>query len=120
MIGTPSKKIRASFYINQSGNNPVRDWIMDLSGEDKKTIGVAIQKVEFGWPVGMPYSRSLGSSLWEVRTDLSDGKIARVIFYLLDDEMILLHGFIKKTQKTPQQDLNLAKNRKKDIQNEQK
>lgn len=111
----PSKKIQARFFISKSGNNPVRDWIMDLSEKDKKTVGAAIQKVEFGWPIGMPYCRPLGDSLREVRANISDGRIARIIFFILNDEMILLHGFVKKTQTTPKQDLDLAKDRKKEV-----
>ena len=76
--------------------------------EDRKLIGRDIQKVEFGWPLGMPYCRSLGSGLWEVRSDLTDGKIGRVIFCVAQERMVLLHGFVKKTQKTPAQDLRLA------------
>jgi phage-related protein len=78
---------------------PVREWILSLSKEDRREIGGDIQKVEFGWPIGMPYCRSLGHSLWEVRTDLTGSRIARIIFCLSEGEMVLLHGFIKKTQK---------------------
>ena len=91
---------------------------MELSDDDRKAVGVAIQKVEFGWPIGMPYSRKLESKLWEVRASITDGKIARVIFTLADDDMVLLHGFIKKTQKTPTTELETARNRLKDIQDE--
>lgn len=111
----PSKKIYAQFYINESGNNPVRDWILAFSDEDKKAVGVAIQKVEFGWPIGMPYSRKLGTDLWEVRVNISAGRIARVLFTLVGDEMVLIHGFIKKTQQTPKQDLDLARKRIKEL-----
>ena len=116
---TPSKKIQARFYLTDSESNPVRNWIMELSEDDRKAVGVAIQKVEFGWPIGMPYSRKLESKLWEVRANLSGGKIARIIFTLIDDEMVLLHGFIKKTQKTPTNELETARKRLKDIQDEQ-
>lgn len=92
---------------------------MELSEDDRKAVGVAIQKVEFGWPVGMPYSRKLESNLWEVRANLSGGKIARTIFTLVNDEMVLLNGFIKKTQKTPANELETARKRLKDIQDEQ-
>lgn len=102
------KKLPAFFYESPSGNQPVRDWIKGLSGEDRQLVGKAVQKVEFGWPIGMPYCRGLGDGLWEVRTDLTDGKIGRVIFCVLRGRMVLLHGFIKKTQKTPPQDLELA------------
>jgi phage-related protein len=77
---------------------------------------VDIKAVEFGWPVGMPTCRSLGSGLWEVRSNLSDGKIGRIIFSIRDGEMYLLHGFIKKSQKTPKGDLDVAMSRKKDLE----
>ena len=90
-------------------------WVLGLSLEDRKLVGRDIQKVEFGWPLGMPYCRSLGNGLWEVRSDLTDGKIARVIFCVARERMVLLHGFVKKTQKTPAQDLGLALKRMKEV-----
>jgi len=83
--------------------------------EDRKLIGRDIQKVEFGWPLGMPYCRSLGSGLWEVPSDLTDGKVGRVIFCVTRERMVLLHGFVKKTQKTPEQDLKLSVKRMKEV-----
>ena len=88
---------------------------MGLSLVDRKLVGRDIQKVEFGWPLGMPYCRSLGSGLWEVRSDLTDGKIGRVIFCVTRGRMVLLHSFLKKTQKTPTPDLKLALKRMKEI-----
>jgi phage-related protein len=110
-----AKKLPAFFYENANGNQPVKEWILGLSEEDRKRIGRGIQKVEFGWPLGMPYCRGLGSSLWEVRTDLTDGKIGRVIFAVVNGRMVLLHGFIKKTQQTAARDLKLALRRMKEI-----
>jgi len=81
---------------------------MRLTLEDRKPVGRDIQKVEFSWPLGMPYCRSLGNGLWEERSDLTDGRIGRVIFCVARERMVLLHGFVKKTQKTPAQDLRLA------------
>ena len=83
--------------------------------EDRKLVGRDIQKVEFGWPLGMPYCRSLGNGLWEVRSDLTDGKIGRVIFCVARERMVLLHSFVKKTQKTPSHDLRLALKRMKEV-----
>ena len=103
-----SKKLLAFFYETSNGNQAVRDWLLDLPPEDRKRIGRDIQKVEFGWPIGMPYCRSLGNGLWEVRSDLTDGKIGRVIFCVAEGRMVLLHGFVKKTQTTPAKDLQLA------------
>jgi phage-related protein len=92
------------------GNEPVREWLKSLSLEDRKIIGEDIKTVQFGWPLGMPVVRKLGPGLWEVRSRLSNG-IARVIFMAEESTMVLLHGFIKKSQKAPTEDLNLARNR---------
>jgi phage-related protein len=110
-----TKKIVGRFYATARGNRPVREWLLELAKEDRRAIGQAIQKVEFGWPIGMPYCRSLGHGLWEVRSDLVGGRIARVIFAIQDGEMVLLHGFMKTTQKTPPQDIALARRRKTEI-----
>lgn len=77
-------------------------------------IGEDIKDVEFSWPIGMPLVRSHGSGIWEVRSSLPGRRIARVLFCVDQDEMVLLHGFIKKTQKTPVQDLELAFRRMKE------
>lgn len=102
------KKIPARFFAADSGEEPVRTWLKTLSLDDRKVIGKDIQKVEFGWPIGLPVCRPLGDGLWEVRSDLSDGRIARVLFGFAEGAMVLLHGFIKKTQKTPQHDRTIA------------
>lgn len=94
----------------------MREWIVALESTDRRTVGKDIQKVEFGWPIGMPYCRPLGRGLWEVRSDLSSGRIGRVLFCIADGEMVLLHGFIKKTQKTPPQDIDIALKRKKELE----
>jgi phage-related protein len=111
-----SKKITGRFYMSAAGRRPVREWLLRLSKSDRQVIGKDIQKVEFGWPIGMPYCRSLGLGLWEVRSDLIGGRIARVVFCIVGGEMVLLHGFEKKTQKTPAVDIDLAIKRKKDIE----
>ncbi len=115
MIDRP-KKITGRFYSTKGDSRPVREWLLDLSKQDRSIIGRDIQKVEFGWPIGMPYCRALGRGLWEVRSSLSGGRIARVIFCIIEGEMILLHGFEKKTRKTPTQDIALALDRKRDIE----
>jgi len=92
----------------------VREWLKSLSREDRKQIGTDIMTVEFGWPIGMPVCRPLKSGLYEIRTDLTGHRIARVLFYIdKQGRMVLLHGFLKKTQKTPVQDLQLAESNKK-------
>lgn len=88
---------------------------MTLPEADRHTIGKDIQKIEFGWPIGRPHCASLGQGLWEVRSSLSSNRIARVIFCIGDDGMVLLHGFVKKTQKTPLADIDLALKRKREV-----
>ena len=91
----------------------MRDWLKGLhSSEDRKRIGEDIKTVEFGWPVGMPVCRPIGSGLSETRTDLPQNRTARVLFYVdAEGRMVLLHGFIKKSRKTPKEDLELARQR---------
>lgn len=79
-----------------------------MSLEDRRTIGEDIKDLEFAWPLGLPLVRSLGRDLWEVRSTISQGRIARVIFCIWEGQMLLLNGFIKKTQKTPPQEIDLA------------
>ena len=111
--GRTIKKIEACFYKSDSGKEPVKVWLIELEREDRRTIGKDIQKVEFGWPIGMPYSRNLEKGLYEVRSNISDGRIARVLFCIQRNQMILLHGFIKKTQATPDKDKEIARKRMK-------
>ena len=80
---------------------------------DRKIIGEDIKDVEYSWPLGMPLVRSLDHGLWEVRSNLSGSRIARVIFCVDEGRLVLLHGFIKKSQKTPQKDMELARRQKK-------
>lgn len=110
------KKITGRFYATASGRRPVREWLLGLRKDDRRIIGRDIQKVEFGWPIGMPYCRSLGRGLWEVRSDLSGGRISRVIFWITGGEMVLLHGFMKTSQKTPPQDIEVALRRRREIE----
>lgn len=93
----------------------MRDWLKSLSLEDRKAIGEDVKDVEFAWPIGMPLVRAMGQGLWEVRSNLPRGRIARVLFCTDEENMILLHGFIKKSQKTPQGDLALALKRMKGV-----
>jgi len=93
----------------------VREWLRALPPEDRRAVGVDIAEIEFEWPIGLPLCRSLGLGLWEVRSNISDGRIARLIFCISDGEMILLHGFIKKSRKTPKQELDLAVKRRKEL-----
>jgi len=99
------------FFRSGAGREPVRDWLKELPGEERKIIGTDIKTVQFRWPLGMPLIRSLGDSIWEIRSSLPT-RIARTLFFVHGDEIILVHGFIKKTQKTPTEDKALALKRK--------
>ena len=103
--------LNVAFYRTEAGNEPVREWLMELPREDRKLIGIDIKSIQFGWPQGMPLVRKLENRLWEIRTDLGKN-IARVIFTLVDCEMVLLHAFIKKSEKTPLLELDTARRRK--------
>ena len=107
------KRVPAIFYRTEAGGEPARDWLKELSSGDRKRIGEDIKTVEFGWPIGMPVCRPLSDGIYEVRTGLAQNRIARVLFYIdKNGRMVLLHGFIKKTQKTPNEDLDLARRNK--------
>jgi phage-related protein len=108
------KRIEVRFYRQPSGKEPVRDWLLSLSRDERLKIGTDIKAVEFGWPVGLPVCPSLGEGLWEVRSSLGN-RIARVLFCVVEDTMWLLHGFIKKQQKTPPQELALARRRMREV-----
>lgn len=110
MVGG-EKRIEAVFYRLDSGREPVKEFLLALDREDRRTIGIDIQRVEFGWPVGMPFSRKLEPGLHEVRSNISDGRIARVLFTIESSRMILLHAFIKKTQTTPDKEKQIARQR---------
>lgn len=106
-----------AFYRTEAGNEPVRIWLKSLKKEDRRAIGEDIKTAQFGWPIGMPLIRKIERDLWEVRSNVKEG-IVRVFFTVEEQTMVLLHGFIKKSQKTPKADLNLAKRRLADLQTE--
>ena len=112
-----NKPLAVYFYQTSSGNEPVRVWLKELPREDMRFIGYDIKTVQFGYPIGMPLTRLLhckdGITLEEIRCNISNG-IARVIFYVESNKIVLLHGFIKKSQETPQKELDVAIKRYKD------
>ncbi len=91
------------------------EWLRSLEQADRRAIGLDLMRVQFGWPIGMPLVRSLKDGLWEVRSSLPSQKIARLILCFHQRTLVVLHGFIKKTQKTPPEDLELAKRRMKEV-----
>jgi phage-related protein len=114
LLDRQGKRIPAIFFRTEAGGEPVRDWLKRLpSSEDRRRVGEDIKTVEFGWPIGMPLCRPMGSGIYEVRTTLAQNRIARVLFYIdKRARMVLLHGFIKKTRMTPATDLDLARSNK--------
>ena len=108
MEESASPVLSVVFYLTETGNEPVRDWLKSLPREDRKIIGEDIKTAQYGWPIGMPLIRKLDTLLWEIRSKLSDG-IARTCFTVQKEKMVLLHGFIKKSQKIPQQELKTVK-----------
>jgi len=99
------------FFRTEAGSEPVREFLYELSPEDRKIIGTDIKEVQFGWPLGMPLVRKMEKDLWEVRCHL-ERRIARVLFTVMKERMVLLHAFIKKAQKTPQSEIDTARARK--------
>ena len=93
------QKIELVFYQTESGNEPVRDWLVELPEEHRRAIGLDLMRVQYGWPIGMPLVRPMGKGLFEVRTNLADNTIARVMFCFNAGELYALHGFIKKAKK---------------------
>lgn len=115
MAQEPAPEIPVRFYRTEAGREPVLDWLRSLSKEDRRAIGLDLMRVQFGWPIGMPLVRSLKDGLWEVRSALPSRRIARLILCFHERTLVVLHGFIKKTLKTPPEDLALAKRRMKEV-----
>ena len=111
-ISSPRLSVR--FFRESTGSEPVRDWLRGLPDAEKREIGADIKTVQFGWPIGMPVVDHIEGEIWEVRTRL-ETRLARVLFVLEGNAMVLLHGFIKKERKTPKGELALAKQRLKKL-----
>lgn len=111
------QKIGLVFYRTKVGNEPVRDWLLRLGPANRHAIGLDLMRIQFAWPVGMPLVLPLRDGLFEVRTNLPDRTIGRVLFCFHGGELFALHGFIKKTQRTPSDDMELARKRKAEVEN---
>jgi phage-related protein len=115
MAKAQAPEVPVRFYRSEAGTEPVLEWLRGLSKEDRRAIGLDLMRVQFGWPIGMPLVRSLKDGLWEARSTLPSQRIARLILCFHEQTLIVLHGFIKKTQKIPANDLALAKRRMKEV-----
>ncbi len=117
MPETPqAQKIPLVFFSTSAGNEPVRDWLKDLPEAERRAIGKDLLRAQWRWPVGMPLCRPMGSGLWEIRTDLPTKRTARVLLCIYRKHLVALHGLIKKTRITPDEDLELARKRKKELE----
>jgi len=112
----PVRKIPLVFYCSGAGNEPVREWLRELNRDDRLEVGMDLMRVQYRWPVGMPLCRPMGGGLWEVRTSLPSKTIARVLICFHDGVLVALHGFIKKIQKTPDEELKIARRRMKEVE----
>jgi phage-related protein len=110
------KRVPLVFFRTEAGAEPVRDWLRELLRPDRRIVGEGLKQLEYGWPIGMPLCRALGGGLFELRASLTTRRIARVIVCVFESELYALHGFIKKTQKTPEADLKLARARKRQLE----
>jgi len=111
MIPDQPQKVPVVFYRTPAGNEVVRNWLRSLDEGDSIAIGQDLMRVQYRWPVGMPLCRPMGDGIWEVRSDLPSNRIARLLFSLQQGRIVILHAFIKKSQKTPPADLELARKR---------
>ena len=119
MAGDPQpQKTPLVFFRTGAGSEPVREWLKGLPDAEWHDIGKDLLRAQWRWPVGMPLCRPLGSGMWEVRTDLPSKRTARVLLCLYRGHLVAVHGFIKKTRKTPDEDLALARRRQKEMGNE--
>jgi phage-related protein len=109
------RKTPLAFYRHASGGEPVREWLKDLDEVDRQSIGRDLMRAQWRWPVGMPLCRPLGQGLWEIRIHLPSDRIARVFICQAEGVLVALHGFIKKTQKTRDGELALARRRQKEL-----
>ena len=114
--GHQPQKIPLIFFRTRAGREPVREWLRSLSVVERQAIGRDLLRAQWRWPVGIPLCRPLGKGLWEVRTDLPTDRTARVLLCLYQDHLVALHGFIKKTRTTPEEDMALARQRQKELE----
>jgi phage-related protein len=112
---TQDPELPVRFYRTEAGASPVLNWLRGLERDDRRTVGLDLMRVQFGWPIGRPLVGSLKNGLWEVRSTLPSQRIARLILCFHDQTLVVLHGFIKKTQKAPADDLALAKRRMREV-----
>jgi phage-related protein len=110
------RKVDLVFFRNSAGSEPVRDWLKEMDEADRRAVGADLLRAQWRWPIGMPLCRPMGRGLWEVRTKLPGNRAARVLICFYQGSLVALHGFIKKTRATPADDMELARNRQKELE----
>jgi phage-related protein len=115
-VADAEKRVPLVFFRSDKGSEPVLDWLRELSKADRRIVGAGLKDLEFGWPIGMPLCRALGGGLFELRVSLRSRRIARVMVCVHEGELVALHAFIKKTQKTPPGEMTLARSRKRQLE----
>lgn len=115
MVKEGTQKTPLVFYRSSGGKEPVREWLKALDAPDRLAVGQDLMRAQWRWPVGMPLCRAMGQGLWEIRTELPSNRIARVLICLDEGTLIALHAFIKKTQRTPDDELAMARKRQKEL-----
>src|SRR5258708_40213276 len=116
MGGSGCGEVVVGFCRAGGGGGGVGAGLRSLDAADRQAVGLDLMRVQYRWPVGMPLCRALGDGLWEVRTSLPSNRIARVLFGVQQGRILVLHGFIKKTQKTPPDDMVLARRRSREFE----
>jgi len=109
------RKVALVFFCSDAGGEPVREWLKGLEEVERRLIGADLLRAQWRWPIGMPLCRPMGKGLWEVRTDLPNNRTARVLICFYRGMLVALHGFIKKSRATPEDDLALARKRQKEL-----
>ncbi|WP_439477076.1 type II toxin-antitoxin system RelE/ParE family toxin [Brevundimonas sp.] len=107
---------RVLFYQTVAGRDVIREWLRSFDRQDRAILGHDLKRIQIGFPIGLPLCRSLGGGLWEVRSSLSGNREVRMIFFhdLEAKALVVVQGFLKKSQKTPKTDLDLAYRRMKE------
>ena len=108
------------YYKKSEGTYPAEEFILEQSLKMQARIFRSIELLEIkGNELREPYSKFLKDGIFELRTQ-QGSDIARVLyFFVVGHKVILTNGFIKKTQKTPDEQIELAKKYKFDYENGQ-
>lgn len=107
--------IPVAFWRSAAGREPVREWLRSLDRADRSIVGDDLRMLQFGWPIGMPLVRKLVDEIWELRSSLPSNREARLLFTASGSQIVILGGFIKKTQKTSDMEIKLARKRLKEL-----